>query len=79
MEKVDTYTVTAFAGKTLKFWEFNLRFKTDSSANGPSKDKPALLHAGMMGDRAFVVFTSPADIGRFIKPACQGTPSATGY
>lgn len=74
----DTYTVTTFAGKVLKFWEFNLRFKTDSSAHGPPKDKPALLDSGMMGDRAFVVFASPTEISRFIKPVCQGTPSATG-
>jgi cytochrome c len=74
----DTYTVTTLAGRVLKFWEFNLRFKTDSSANGPPKDKPALLHGGMMGDRAFVVFASPADISGFIKPACRGAAPATG-
>lgn len=72
----DTYTVTTVAGKTLKFWEFNLRFKTDSSANGPPKDKPALLQAGMMRDRAFVVFASPSDISRFIKAVCLGTLQA---
>ena len=50
----DTYKVTTANGKTRGFWERNLRFKTDSSDDGPEKNAPALVDAGMMGDRADV-------------------------
>lgn len=66
----DTYRVTTAAGETIEFWEFNLRFKTDSSELGPPAGKPALLRSGMMGDRAFVVFASPGEIGAMIEPRC---------
>ncbi|MGH6661979.1 MAG: c-type cytochrome [Rhodospirillales bacterium] len=67
----DTYQVTTADGKTLKFWEFNLRFKTDSTANGPPNGKPVLLPAGMMGgDRSFVVFRGPREISGFIEEKC---------
>ena len=66
----DTYSVTTAAGETQQFWERNLRFKTDSSADGPPKGKPALLGAGMMGDRASVIFADPAEISAFIVPRC---------
>jgi cytochrome c len=67
----DTYHVTTAAGETLPFWEFNLRFKTDSSAKGPPKGQPALLPASMMGDRAFVIFAAPGEISALIEPACE--------
>jgi cytochrome c len=38
----------------------NLRFKTDSSESGPEKGRPAIMPAGMMGDRASVIFADPA-------------------
>ena len=66
----DTFTVTTEDGKSREFWERNLRFKTDSSDEGPDKEAPAILAAGMMGDRASVVFASPEEISRFIKPRC---------
>lgn len=66
----DSYFVTTAAGETIPFWEFNLRFKTDSSVNGPEKGKPVLVGAGMRGDRAAVVFAHPEEISRFVKPAC---------
>ncbi len=66
----DAYFVTLATGKTFTFWEFNLRFKTDSSKDGPPKGKPAIVRAGMQGDRAFVVFAGPAEIGTFIKKQC---------
>lgn len=66
----DTYYVTTAAGETLPFWEFNLRFKTDSSQDGPRKGEPVLLRAGMMGDRAFVVFSSPEEISAAIQRRC---------
>ncbi len=71
----DTYHVTTaagetLAGETLAFWEFNLRFKTDSSEKGPSERRPALLPASSMGDRAFVIFAHPSEISSFIEKRC---------
>lgn len=66
----DTYTVDTADGKSQKIWEFNLRFKSDSSKLGPAPGKPVLIGAGMQGDRASVVFASPGEIGGAIKLAC---------
>jgi cytochrome c len=67
----DTYAVETADGKTEKVWEFNLRFKTDSSKLGPERGKPVVVGAGMQGDRASVVFSNPAEISAFIKESCQ--------
>lgn len=67
----DTYTLTTVKGATHKIWEFNLRLKTDSSEYGPSPGKPVIVGSGMMGDRASVVFSSPAEISAFIKQVCK--------
>jgi cytochrome c len=66
----DTYIVSTASGKTLKYWEFNLRFKTDSTGHGPRKGAPVLVGQGMQGDRAQLVFSSPAEIGTLIKSGC---------
>lgn len=66
----DTYRVTTADGETLQFWERNLRFKTDSSVIGPEKGAPAIFGAGMQGDRASVIFSSPEEISIFIKREC---------
>lgn len=66
----DTYRVTTADGKTRAFWESNLRFMTDSSKDGPKKDVPAIMPAGMMGDRAAVIFANPDEIGKFIRQQC---------
>jgi cytochrome c len=66
----DTFRVTTTDGKTRDFWERNLRFKTDSSEEGPDKDAPAIVNAGMMGDRASIIFSSPEEISRFIVRGC---------
>ncbi len=66
----DTYRVTTGDGEIVPFWEFNLRFKTDSSDRGPPRGHPVLSRAGMMGDRAFVVFSSPEEIATFIRLEC---------
>jgi len=66
----DTFKVTTTDGKTRDFWERNLRFKTDSSEEGPDKDAPASVNAGMMGDRASIIFASPEEISRFIVRGC---------
>src|SRR6266567_8809295 len=62
----DTYKVATADGKTRDFWERNLRFKTDVSDDGPQKGAPALVGAGMMGDRADVIFAGPEEISGFI-------------
>jgi cytochrome c len=67
----DTYAVETADGKTEKVWEFNPRFKTDSSKLGPERGKPVVVGAGMQGDRASVVFSNPAEISAFIKESCQ--------
>ena len=66
----DTYTITTADGQTRKFWERNLRLKTDASGDGPEKNAPALVGAGMMGDRADVIFADPSEISGFIAKKC---------
>jgi cytochrome c len=66
----DTYRVTTADGKTRAFWERNLRFMTDSSKDGPEKGAPAIMPAGMMGDRASVIFATPEEINRIIEARC---------
>jgi cytochrome c len=67
----DTYTVETADGKVEKIWEFNLRFKSDSSKLGPAPGKPVVVGAGMQGDRASVVFAAPGEISAFIRESCQ--------
>lgn len=67
----DTYTVTTANGETHKFWERNLRLKTDASGDGPEKNAPALIGAGMMGDRADIIFADPSEISAFIAAKCE--------
>jgi cytochrome c len=67
----DTYTVETADGKSEKVWEFNLRFKSDSSKLGPAPGKPVIVGAGMQGDRASVVFASPKEISEFIRAECR--------
>src|SRR5882672_10697767 len=66
----DTYRVTTADGKTRAFWERNLRFRTDSSKDGPEKGAPAIMPAGMMGDRAAVIFAAPEEIAKMIEARC---------
>jgi cytochrome c len=66
----DTYRVTTADGKTRAFWERNLRLKTDSGRDGPKGGEPALVPAGMMGDRADVIFAAPGEISKLIEARC---------
>lgn len=66
----DTYEIATADGTTEPFWEMNLRFKTDGSERGPEPGKPVIVGAGMMGDRASVIFASPAEISPFIASGC---------
>lgn len=67
----DSYFVTFGTGETYPFWEFNLRFKTDSSRHGPAKGEPVIVGAGMGGDRAQIVFAEPAEISARIRSHCE--------
>jgi cytochrome c len=67
----DTYRVTTADGKARAFWERNLRLKTDSSDDGPERGAPAIVSAGMMGDRADVIFAAPSEIGTTIEERCR--------
>jgi cytochrome c len=66
----DTYEVATADGTSEPYWETNLRFKTDGSGLGPEPGKPVIVGAGMMGDRASIIFAAPAEISAFIKSAC---------
>jgi cytochrome c len=66
----DTYTVETADGKSEKIWEFNLRFKSDSSKLGPAPGKPVAVGAGMQGDRASIIFASPKEISETIRQQC---------
>ena len=66
----DTYRVTTADGKTRAFWERNLRLMTDSSKDGPQSGAPAIVPAGMLGDRADVIFAAPEEITRMIEARC---------
>jgi cytochrome c len=66
----DTYTVTTANGQVRKFWERNLRLMTDASDRGPDKKAPVIVGAGMMGDRADVIFADPSEISPFIAAKC---------
>lgn len=64
------YEVKLRDGSTRQFKEFDLRFKTDSGPKGPEPGTPALIHAGMAGDRAFVIFSGPDEMKAFLKQTC---------
>ena len=61
------YSVTTADGKSAFFLENDLRFKIDSSDLGPEEGKPVVTPAGTEGDRAWVIFSSPDEISRFVK------------
>lgn len=66
----DSYFVTTADGKTRAFWDHSLRFETDASSLGPASGAPVTLPAGMMGDRATIVFAKPEEISPFIEHQC---------
>lgn len=66
----DSYFVTNAEGETIPYWEFNLRFKTDTSSTGPAPGRPVIVSQGMQGDRAQVVFAAHEEISSFIRAEC---------
>jgi cytochrome c len=66
----ETFRVTTADGHTRPFWERNLRLMVDSGEKGPDSGAPALVPAGMMGDRADASLRPPDEISAFIKDEC---------
>lgn len=66
------YLLTMASGARHRYPELNLRFKTDTSREGPESGRPALLPAGMRGDRAQVIFRGLEDLKRFLVEGCDG-------
>jgi cytochrome c len=64
------YRVVTKQGEPVEYPEFDLRFKTDASEDGPKPGNPTLINAGMRGDRGFVVFSNPSEMTTWIKTAC---------
>ena len=64
------YALTMVSGTQHRYPELNLRFKTDGSRLGPEAGKPALLPAGMRGDRAQIIFAGLEDLKRFLVERC---------
>lgn len=67
------HVLTGASGRVIPYWEFNLSFKTDSSARGPARGAPAIVRAASMGDRAQIVFAEPGEMSRFIKTRCDSS------
>lgn len=65
-----TYRVITKAGSPIDYREFDLRFKTDGSPDGPAPGTPVIIKAAMQGDRGFVIFSAPGEISAFIKTGC---------
>jgi hypothetical protein len=53
-------------GEAFYFPESDLRFKVDSSDAEPARGSPVITVAGPVGDRAWVFFSAPEEIGAFI-------------
>jgi len=66
----DAYHITLATGAEFPFWETNVRIKTDSSVRGPKAGMPVLIRSGMAGDRISVVFSSLAELNRFVVEKC---------
>lgn len=57
-------------GKRRDFPEANLRLKVDTSAKGPPPGVVVHLRAGMIGDRANLVFASVTDLKTLLLEGC---------
>ena len=66
----NSYFVVTADGVERPFWEQNLRLKIDSGPTGPKGGKPVLVASGMQGDRASLVFSTPAQLSEFLQGKC---------
>ena len=62
-----SFQVMTADGRCTDFQEAALRFKIDSSELGPRPGDPVILPAGRIGDRSWVFFAAPEEIGTFIE------------
>lgn len=67
----DAYYVTTADGKSLPFWETNVRIKVDTSERGPKGSAPILQRSGMVGDRVSVVFSDVGQLRAQLKEECR--------
>jgi cytochrome c len=65
------YDVTLADGSARTYNEYDLALKIDSSPNGPTQAKPALVPTGRVGDRAFLVFATLEELRTGLKPGCR--------
>jgi cytochrome c len=66
----DSYFVTTADGIETPYWEMNVRLKLDTRETGPEPGKPAILGAGMAGDRVSIVFSSLQEMTGFVAEGC---------
>jgi cytochrome c len=66
----DSYFVKTADGAETPFFEMNVRLKLDTRSTGPEAGKPVIVGAGMLGDRASVIFASVDDLTRFVVEQC---------
>ena len=66
----DSYFVTTADGVETPYWEMNVRLKLDTRETGPKPGRPAVLGAGMVGDRVSIVFSSLQEITEFLMEGC---------
>lgn len=66
----DAYLIKLGDGDGAQYWERNLHFKTDTGPRGPADGVAVLVPIGSVGDRASVVFSSPANMARAVDRKC---------
>ena len=66
----DTYFIATANGTETPYWEMNVRLKLDTRDTGPAPGKPAVIGAGMTGDRVSVVFSSLDELTSFVVEEC---------
>jgi cytochrome c len=66
----DSYFVTTADGTETPYWEMNVRLKLDTRETGPEPGKPAILGAGMAGDRVSIVFSGLKELTEFVREGC---------
>lgn len=66
----DSYFVITSDGIETPYWEMNVRLKLDTRETGPEPGKPAILGAGMAGDRVSIVFSSLEELTEFVTEGC---------
>ncbi len=66
----DSYFVTTADGRSVPYWEKNVRLKIDSAETGPPPNTTVILGSGMQGDRVSVIFSSVDHLVQQVKEKC---------